>query len=219
MTTASTTIATDESQQFWGRSLASHKTSDTHMSKDVHGTLEKLGELIKSIRVTMMYTWSGENYRGPGIAGGAMLGAPLHSTTQLPLRARPMYTQRLDPAAYDGTLWFFADASSTLVRELQANDQVMLAYSSPDKNIFASVIGRAFCEHDAKKAEELWNIHAKGWWPAGPESNNLTLIRVQIERAEYWDGPSNTSYMLHLLKAVATGNRVDVSAEHGIVSA
>lgn len=188
------------------------------MSHDVNGSLLKLGELIKEIRVTMMHTWSSRGGQRSDGAGEVLFDGA-HRSQPIPLRARPMYTQRLDPATYNGVLWFFADATSNLVHELGQSDGVLLSYASPEKNIFVSVGGRAHCEHDPVKAAELWNLHAKGWWPQGPGSENLTLIRVTIERGEYWDGPSNTSYMLHLLKAVASGERVNVSAEHAVIDA
>ncbi len=200
--------------------------SSPHMIHEVPGTLEKLGEVIKEIRVSMMYTWSSPGASGngggnsPGGGDQFIPGAASQVRDRgevLALRARPMYTQRLDPKTYNGVLWFFADAQSNLVTELGQNGAVMLVYSSPEQNTFASITGRAHCEHDPAKAKELWNIHAKGWWPEGPGSENLTLIRVAIGSGEYWDGPSNTSYMLQLFKAGATGARVNISAEHGVV--
>lgn len=48
--------------------------------------------------------------------------------------------------------------------------------------------------YNQEKTRELWNIHAKGWWPEGPQSPSLAIIRVRVASAECWDGPSNTSY-------------------------
>ena len=166
-----------------------------------HGNYHKLAELIKDVRVAMMSTVSnGRTY-------------PAGS----PLRTRPMYTQRIDPETFSGQLWFFSEASSSKVAEIETNDNVLLTYASPDKNRYVAVSGTAHCEHNAEKARELWNIHAKGWWPDGPESQDLILIGVQIESAEYWDGPSNMSYMIELLSSVVTGKRIGPVGEHGTV--
>ena len=166
------------------------------MTTTPHPDLTKVADLIKDVRVAFLHT-----------VDSAVEG--------MPFRVRPMYTQRVDPETFDGTLWFFTDANTTKVSELQTNPNVLLTYADTDKNRYVVVKGTANCEHNPAKARELWNIHAKGWWPEGPESNSLMLIHVRIHSAEYWDGPSDTSYLLHLVKAVATGERIEVKSDHG----
>lgn len=165
------------------------------------GDFRKLADLIKDVRVAMMHTMLED--RGSGGASRQ--------------QARPMYTQRLDPAAFRGELWFFTDAASRKVAEIADASAVLLTYAAPDKNLYAVAFGTAVCERNEQEARDLWNIHAKGWWPEGPASPSLMLIRVQVQTAEYWDGPSSTSYMLSLLKAVALGQRVQPGGEHGRV--
>ena len=44
-------------------------------------------------------------------------------------------------------------------------------------------------------------------FPQGKDDPNLVLIRVGIERAEYWDGPGTlVGKMLYLAAAAITGN-------------
>jgi general stress protein 26 len=162
--------------------------------------LPKLAELIKDMRVAMLTTFPTDK-RGFG-------------ETMRP-HSRPMYTQTIEPESFDGTLWFMTDSDSAKVQELAENSEVLISYAAPTKNRFVVVTGLARAEHNAEKARELWNIHAKGWWPEGPASRSLALIEVQVETAEYWDGPSSTSYFISLLKAVTTGERVDPNTEHG----
>jgi general stress protein 26 len=130
---------------------------------------------------------------------------------------RPMYTQNADSESFDGTLWFMTDADSAKVHELATNHGVVVTYSAPDKNRYVVAYGNADVERNPEKARELWNIHAKGWYPGGPDDPNLLLIRVRVESADYWDGPSNTMYMLSLLRAVATGKRINADGEQGTV--
>lgn len=173
----------------------------------------RLIELIRSVRVAMFTTFPG-GLAKPGIGSAAADSAEAMHT-------RPMYTQKLDPpdsgepTAFDGQLWFMTDAGSPKLRELRDESHVLITYADEGKNIYAAVHGRATAERNREKAEELWNIHAKGWWPGGPDDPRLMLIRVVVDRAEYWDGPSNTSYMLNLLKAVVTGKRVELASDHG----
>jgi general stress protein 26 len=159
---------------------------------DIH----KLAELIRDIRVAMLTTFP----RG---------GKP---------HARPMYTQELDAKNFDGTLWFMTDAESLKVAELEANPDVLMTYAAPNKNRFVVVTGQGRSERNPEKARELWNIHAKGWYPDGPEDPNLALLRVTVNSAEYWDGPSNTSYFLNLLTAVVSGTRVQTTGKHGTLN-
>lgn len=158
---------------------------------------QRLASIIKSLRVAMMHTNS---------PGNGALGAMTH--------ARPMYTQRIDEDRFDGELYFFTDATSRKVQDVQHDPQVVLTYSDPDHHRYVVVYGTATCERNEAKVSELWNLHARGWWPEGPESQALTLIRVNVSGAEYWDGPSNVSYVLQLMKAVATGQRIEGYGEH-----
>ena len=160
-----------------------------------HGDIHKLAEMISDIRVAMLTTFP----RG---------GKP---------HARPMYTQKLEAEHFDGTLWFMTDAESVKVAELDQNPDVLITYAAPSKNRYVVVTGQARAEHNPEKARELWNIHAKGWYPDGPEDPNLALIRVHASAAEYWDGPSSTSYFLNLLTAVMSGTRVDTTGKHGVL--
>ncbi|QDU28197.1 Pyridoxamine 5'-phosphate oxidase [Anatilimnocola aggregata] len=160
---------------------------------ETHGDIDRLAELISDIRVAMLTTFP---------SGGKP-------------HARPMYTQEIEAEDFDGTLWFMTDAESLKIAELAANPAVLITYAAPSKNRYVVVTGTAHSEHNPEKAHELWNIHAKGWYPNGPDDPSLALIRVQVASAEYWDGPSNTSYLLNLLTAVVTGTRVSTTGKHG----
>jgi general stress protein 26 len=160
------------------------------------GDLHKLAELIADVRVAMLTTFP---------AGDA------------PAHARPMYTQKVEPDKFEGTLWFMTDAGSGKLEEIAENSNVVITYAAPDKNRYVVVYGKARFERNPDKAKELWNVHAKGWYPDGPTDRSLMLIEARVESAEYWDGPSNTSYLLKLLKAVTTGNRIDSYGNHGVV--
>jgi len=159
---------------------------------------ERLAELIKDLRVAMFTTFPAD-------------GGPPHT--------RPMYTQKVEPESFDGDLWFMTAAASNKVREIDGNAAVMVTYSDAGKERYVVVHGEAYAEVNAAKAKELWNIHDTGWWPGGPTDPNMRLIRVAVSRAEYWEGPSQASYMLSLLKAVVKGDRIELKSDHGVVQA
>ena len=144
------------------------------------GRLGKLTELIEDIRIAML-------------------------TTAMPdgtLRSRPMATQQTES---DGDLWFFTQASAAKAEEIRANPHVNVSYASPRENRYVSVSGTATLVRDRKKMEELWDQLYKAWFPQGLEEPDLALLRVDVERAEYWDAPSGTmAEIAGLLKVPAT---------------
>ena len=147
--------------------------------------LEQLREKIKGIRIAMLTTIDED-------------GA-LHS--------RPMATQETE---LDGDLWFFTGASSPKTGEIERDHRVNLSYADPDDQRYVSVSGTARLVRDRAKAKELWNPLLKAWFPKGLEDPELALLRVQVEKAEYWDSPSSKMVQLAgFLKAMATGKRYD----------
>lgn len=173
------------------------------------GDLATFVNLIKAVRVAMLTTFP------------ASSASPSHAHAHTQMHTRPMYTQKVAPPDADspnrftGELWFMTDDQSPKVREIQDDEHVLITYADQGQNTYVVVKGRASVERNPAKAQDLWNIHAKGWWPGGPDDPRLVLLRVAVDSAEYWHGPSNTSYMLNLLKAVVTGSRVRIQSEHG----
>ncbi len=147
--------------------------------------IEKLGELIRDIRIAMLTT----------------------ATPEGALHGRPMATQE---APFDGDLWFFTGASSPKVGEIEEDRHVQLSYAAPDKNTYVSVSGRASITRDKEKAKELWTPTMKTWFPGGLDDPDLALLKVRVEAAEYWD--THSSAVVHVfgfIKAVTTGKRPD----------
>lgn len=150
--------------------------------------VQKLGELIKGIGIAMLTTADDEGR--------------LHS--------RPMANQNRD---FDGTLWFFTNAQSAKVDELERDHQVNLSYADTGDQRYISVSGRATMVRDKQKMEELWSLPLKAWFPKGLEDPNIALLRVEVEKAEYWDSPSSAVVQLiGFAKALATGKRYEGEA-------
>jgi general stress protein 26 len=56
--------------------------------------------------------------------------------------------------------------------------------------------------------KELWSPLHKAWFPKGLEDPKIALLRVDVDRAEYWDAPSSAAVRLFgFAKAVLTGKR------------
>ena len=153
------------------------------------GDMVKVGELIRTIRVGILTTMDRDGR----------------------LHARPVQTLQMDA---DGTLWFFTDWSSPKVDELSHDARVSVGYADPAKHVFVTVSGDATLFRDVRKAQELWSMEQRAYYPKGPEDERLALLRVQIERAEYWIAPGRVSYLVATVKALMTGTPAGVIGEN-----
>jgi len=123
------------------------------------------------------------------------------------LRSRPMQTQQ---AKADGVLWFFTGYASAKSFEIKQDAHVNLSYAKPGDNLYVSVSGRASLSRDRQKIEELWTPAMKAWFPEGQDDPNIGLIKVTIDKAEYWDAPNSAVVHLYgMAKAALTGERPD----------
>lgn len=144
--------------------------------------IEKLGKLIAKVKYAMLTTADEDGT----------------------LRSRPMATQNAED--FDGDLWFYTRASAPKVGEVEHEHHVNLSYAEPDDQLFVSVSGRANLVRDQAKSKELWTAAMKAWFPKGPEDPDLALLKVHVEKAEYWDTPSSTLvHIIGFVKATVTG--------------
>jgi general stress protein 26 len=118
-----------------------------------------------------------------------------------------MATQELDD---DGCLWFFTGLSSLKVDEVRAHHQVNLSYVKDDDNRYVSVSGSAELVMDREKMRSLWQLPMKAWFPDGVDDPDLALLRVHVEKAEYWDTVSSKLVQaVGFVKALVTGKRAE----------
>ena len=128
-----------------------------------------------------------------------------------PIPARPMSTRQVDD---EGNIWFFSRSTSTKNAEIQRDNRVQLFYSNPGSVEFLNVSGKATIIIDRQKANELWSVWAKTWFPDGIDDPELTLIKVEPLDVHYWDTKNNR--MISLLKIVAgaiAGKEMDDGVE------
>jgi general stress protein 26 len=151
--------------------------------------LPKVVQLIREIRVALLTTVD--------------LDGAFHT--------RPVQTLRVDA---DGTLWFFTDWSSPKVGELHQDVRVSLGYADPARKVYVTVSGAGSVFRDLRQARELWSIEQRAYYPRGPGDPRLALLRVPLERAEYWIAPGRISYLLAAARAVLTGTPARVLGEN-----
>ena len=151
--------------------------------------MAKLGQLISDIRIALLTTVDRDGS----------------------FHTRPIQTMKVEA---ERILWFFTDWSSPKVDELRDDERVSLGYSDPAKNAYAAVTGTARLIRDKQKANELWSVEQRAYYPEGPEDERLALLRVVIERAEYWIAPGRISYMIAAATAVITGTPAGTVGEN-----
>jgi general stress protein 26 len=111
------------------------------------------------------------------------------------LRARPMHAI----AERDrGELWFYTRVASGKSAEISDDAHVCLCFARPAKQDYVSVSGVATLSTDREMIHRHWSRFVDAWFPEGPDGADVGMIRVAIDRGEYWDGDS--SHVLSALK-------------------
>jgi general stress protein 26 len=135
-------------------------------TKIEQGSTEHLRKLIKDVKYALLTT--------------ATRDGTLHS--------RPLTSLDWE---FDGVAWFLVPRDSRLVTEVSAIPDVNLAYAAPEDDTFVSLAGRAQVLQDPARARELWNRWAQMFFPRGPDSPEVGVLRVEVRSAEYWTGPND----------------------------
>ena len=93
----------------------------------------------------------------------------------------------------DGTIWFFTDKKSRRRSAIESNGNVHLLYTHPSKKNYVDVWGNARMVEDGGKINELWNPIVTAWFPDGKQKTEVCLIKVEPQKANYWDSTTNES--------------------------
>jgi len=153
---------------------------------DHNQDIQKLRDLMKDVRMCMFTTIDNDGS----------------------LRSRPMALQQ---AEFDGDLWFFTGKGTEKTGEVRRHSEVNVSFAQPDDNKYVSISGKGIMVDDRAKAKELWNPAYKAWFPKGLDDPDLTLLKVNVEKAEYWDSPGGVvTYLVGFVKAMATGKRAEI---------
>jgi general stress protein 26 len=152
----------------------------------------KIAKMLKDTRIAMLTSVTEEGH--------------LHS--------RPMAMQDVE---FDGDIWFFTGKNSPKVHQIEHEPRVNVAFSDPDKQNYVSLSGTASLVFDDAKNKELWNPAYQAWFPQGLDDPELSLLKIHVDGAEYWDAPSSTvAHVVGLVQAKLTGKSGD-PGDHGKV--
>ena len=128
--------------------------------------------------------------------------AMLTTETEGRLHSRPLRTLQMDA---EGALWFITSISSEKIAELDEHRRACLSYARPARESYVSVSGVTQVLRDIRKARELWATSLVQWLEDGVEDPELVLLKVTVERAEYWD--ADRGQFLPLLGASSAENQ------------
>ncbi|WMJ72639.1 pyridoxamine 5'-phosphate oxidase family protein [Cytophagaceae bacterium ABcell3] len=146
---------------------------------------EKLKGLVKDIKIAMLTTIDNDGM----------------------LRSRPMSLSKMED---EGVMWFFTQANAPKTEEIEHDGHVNINFMDRDSETYISVSGHAATIKDQNKIEELWSPVLKAWFPKGKEDENIALIRVEVDKAEYWDAPSGKlKQAIGMAKAAVTGQQYE----------
>ena len=129
--------------------------------------IKKINELIKGKTIAMLTSVSDEGH----------------------FHARPMAVLDVD---FDGDVWFFTKKDSPKVEQIQRESRVNVAYSDPSNQDYVSLAGTGRLVVDKALNEKYWKPQFEAWFPDGLDDPDLSLLKIEVEGAEYWDSPSST---------------------------
>ena len=107
------------------------------------------------------------------------------------LSARPMSNN--GDVEFDGDCWFFSEESSRAIADIEQDPNVGLTLQGKGgllgkPPVFIGIEGEAELIRDIGQLAEHWTKDLERWWPNGPETPGIVLIKVHAQRIHYWDG-------------------------------
>ena len=124
------------------------------------------------------------------------------------LVSRPMSPIEMDA---NGAIWFFTDLRSEKIEHLRV---VNVAFSDEDNATYVSISGRGEIHAEEAHIKKLWTPFARPWFPDGPESTTIALLKFVPETAEYWDAPSSKMLRMFAMAASIVASKPIGMGEH-----
>jgi general stress protein 26 len=129
------------------------------------------------------------------------------------LVSRPMAPLEMDG---EGALWFFTDWRLVKVDQLGI---VNLSFTDPQRAVFVSLSGRGEFHTDRSRIDRLWTEFARPWFPQGPDSSNLALLKFVPDTAAYWDAPHSPTVRMFAMAASMVAGKPIAQGEHDTLTA
>ena len=117
------------------------------------------------------------------------------------LTSRPMSPLLLDQ---EGALWFLTSQDALGGLPLES---VNVAFSNEADARYVSLEGHAELLDDPGRKQALWTAYAKPWFPDGPESSDLRVLKFVPRTVDYWSSPSSKVVRLFAMAASAVAGK------------
>jgi general stress protein 26 len=132
-------------------------------------TLTDIAETLKDIDFVMLNTHT---------EGGQIAGRPMSNNRDV---------------EYDGDSWFFIDQESRTFEDVSRDPKVTLSVQGSKgllgkPPLFLSIEGDAEIIQDRATFAEHWQSELDRWWPDGPDTPGIAMIKVHARRIHYWRG-------------------------------
>ena len=126
-------------------------------------TLAQLAKKMQKIDIAMLSTHTDD---------GQIAGRPMSNNGEV---------------EYDGDSFYFTFDSSRMVKDIERDAKVSLAFQG-DKAFSVAVEGTAELLRDKQEFAAHWTKDLDRWFEDGVDTKGLVLIKVHAERIKYWDG-------------------------------
>jgi general stress protein 26 len=108
----------------------------------------------------------------------------------------------------DADMYFLTHANSRKVVQIASRPQVDVVISSDNR--YFVLAGHAQASRDQALIRRVWHPTYRAWFPDGQGDREATVLRVAIERVDYWEPPSSRiARLAQAIKAVVTRRAVD----------
>jgi len=134
-----------------------------------HKTLAEIAKRMRGIDIAMLST----------------------KTADGEIASRPMSNN--GDVDYDGDSYYFTLGSSHMVREIESDDRVALAFSVEPGlftggGLFIAVEGTGSVIRDRAQFEAHWAPDLDTWFEQGIDTPDLVMLKVHAKRIKYWAG-------------------------------
>jgi len=91
-----------------------------------------------------------------------------------------------------------------------------VAFSDEGKSLYVSIAGLARLVDDSARKQALWSTMARPFF-SGADDPDLTLLQVNPQDVEVWDGPdSSTVRALAMAASVAAGRPIGLGSKETV---
>jgi general stress protein 26 len=140
------------------------ETDRDERSEKTEGSLDELRATLREFDTVMLVT----------IGEGEMM------------HARPMALQDLDERL-DCDLWLVTSMQTTKVHEIGRDRKCAVVALRSRDGAYVSIAATARCERNEAEVKRLWKPDWKAWFPKGPDDPEIGIVKLTVDRAEYWE--------------------------------